>query len=71
MDRKGAITIEYDVIIGDGSFIYQGVTLGARCIIEPGSVAKHDVLPEQRFGLPARVPTQLTESGPRQGIPGG
>jgi acetyltransferase-like isoleucine patch superfamily enzyme len=38
-------TIENDVIIGDGSFIYQGVTLGARCIIEPGSVVKHNVLP--------------------------
>jgi acetyltransferase-like isoleucine patch superfamily enzyme len=78
VDRKGvnstwqgrAITIENDVIIGEGSYIYQGVRLGARCTIEPGSVVKHDVLPDQRFGPPASGPIQLGEIGPRQGIPG-
>jgi acetyltransferase-like isoleucine patch superfamily enzyme len=78
MDRKGvnstwqgrAIPIENDVIIGEGSYIYQGVRLGARCTIEPGSVVKHDVLPDQRFGPPASVPIQLGEIGSRQGMPG-
>jgi acetyltransferase-like isoleucine patch superfamily enzyme len=78
VDRKGvnstwqgrAITIESDVIIGEGSYIYQGVRLGARCTIEPGSVVKHDVLADQRFGPLASAPIQLNEIGPRQGIPG-
>jgi acetyltransferase-like isoleucine patch superfamily enzyme len=78
VDRKGvnstwqgrAITIENDVIIGEGSYVYQGVRLGARCTIEPGSVVKHDVLPDQRFGPPASGPIQLGEIGPRQGMPG-
>ena len=36
----------------------------------PGSVVKHDVLPDQRFGPPASGPIQLGEIGPRQGMPG-
>jgi white-opaque regulator 2 len=49
------VIIEDNVIVGAGVFIYRGVRLGARCTIEPGSVVKYNVLPDQRIGPPAAV----------------
>jgi white-opaque regulator 2 len=49
------VIIEENVIIGAGAFIYPGVRLGAGCTIDPGSMVKHDVLPNQRVGPPAAV----------------
>jgi acetyltransferase-like isoleucine patch superfamily enzyme len=77
VDRKGvnsmwqgeAITIGNDVIIGEGSCIYRGVKLGARCTIEPFSVVKCNVDPDQRFGPLASGPIRLGEIGPGQSQP--
>ena len=53
---KGPIRIGRDVTIGEGSTILDGVSVGARCRIEPGSLVNRDVPDGTTVGgVPASV----------------
>jgi acetyltransferase-like isoleucine patch superfamily enzyme len=61
---KGPIRIGRDVTIGGGATILDGVTIGARCRIEPGSLVNRDVPDDTRV---AGVPASAIPDGPGEG----
>lgn len=58
---KGPIHIGRDVTIGEGATVLDGVTVGSRCRIEPGSLVNRDVPENTRVG---GVPASARKDSP-------